>query len=104
MAGTLLSKAISDVASVTAILAMLIAICCELRAAGCTDEMIDRFSFNAVKMVVPPDSAASVRAELTGLLLRGDLDGFTALLAANGVLSQFTIKPISTAEGTNGII
>lgn len=104
MAGTLLSKAISNVASVAAILAMLIAVCCELRAAGCTGEMIDCFSFNAVKMVIPPDSAASIRAELPGLLLWGGLDGFAALLAANRALSCFTIKPISTAEGTNGII
>ena len=87
-----------------AILAMLVAVCRELRAAGCTGEMVDCFSFNAVKVAIPPSGAASVRAEFPGFLLGGDLYGLAALLTAHGVFSRFTIKAISAAEGTNCII
>ena len=104
MTDTLPSEAVGDVTGMAAILAMLISVCCKLHAAGCTSEMIDCFSLNAVKVTIPPDSAARIRAELPRLLFWDNLDGFTALLAAHGVFSGFTVKSISAAEGANCIM
>jgi hypothetical protein len=104
MEATLLPKAVGNVASVATILAMPIAVCREFRTTGRTGKVIDCFSLNAVKVAIPPGDTASVRAELPGLLLWHYFDGLATLLAAHDILSDFTIKSISAAKGTNGII
>lgn len=66
--------------------------------------MVYGSSLNVVEMVIPPGIAATVRAELPGLLFWSAFNGFSTLLAAHCVFPKFTIQPISAAKGANCII
>ena len=64
---------------------------------------IYRFSIHAVRVAVPPGSPASVRAELSWLLLGDDLYQLSALLAGNGILGGIT-QAVTAAERAYCII
>ena len=94
---TLLSEAVGDVATVTAIFTLFIPVCRERLTTMGAGVRINRFPIHAVWMTVPPGSSAGVRAEFTRFLLGDDFYQLSALLAGNRVLCRIS-QTVSAAE------
>ena len=94
---TLLSEAVGDVATVTAVFTFFIPVCGERLTAVGAGIRIYCFSIHAVLMTVPPGSSADVRAEFTRFLLGDVFYELSALFAGDCVFGRIT-QAIAAAE------
>ena len=95
-----------DVARVTAVLAVLVAVAYKLLPTECTGAAVFRLSVHLFTMGVPPKHPAFVTAELLLLSTRGLFYGFATLQADGGPVFLFDINAgevVSSAIGLYGI-